>query len=164
MIAIIFFSFHFTCIIRLAWICIKMSQSGRAKGTLPNLSLAETHRKAEAYSLSGLHRQSNTAAKHAILHELHSTMQLRAEKIRLQSKGSSSAPRDTQVAHTSGHAPKKGTDFNVWSIADSSTNPRHSHCITDTGEIHVNASSFFLPKVENVLIIFATLFITHFDT
>ena len=76
-------------------------QSGHAKGGLPNLSLAETHRKADAYSLSSLNQQSNAAAKHAILHELHSTMQLRAEKMRLQSRDSPSAPSGTQVLHAS---------------------------------------------------------------
>ncbi|XP_030850023.1 protein SFI1 homolog [Strongylocentrotus purpuratus] len=71
-----------------------MAQKRNSKTKLPNLSLAEAHRKADQYSLSDLHHQTNAAAKQAILHELHSSMQLRAERIRLHQKGSSDTRYD----------------------------------------------------------------------
>nr|XP_054753926.1 protein SFI1 homolog [Lytechinus pictus] len=73
---------------------MKMTQKRNSKVTLPNLSLAEAHLKADKFSLSDLHRQTNSAAKQAILYELHSSMQLRAERIRLHRKGSSDTHHD----------------------------------------------------------------------
>ncbi|XP_041461216.1 protein SFI1 homolog [Lytechinus variegatus] len=71
-----------------------MTEKRNSKVTLPNLSLAEAHHKADKFSLSDLHRQTNSAAKQAILYELHSSMQLRAERIRLHRKGSSDTHHD----------------------------------------------------------------------
>lgn len=80
-----------------------MAQKRNSKRTLPNLSLAEAHRKADQYSMSDLHHQTNAAAKQAILHELHSSMQLRAERMRLHQKGSSDT-RDDGHEHIVGGA------------------------------------------------------------
>ncbi|XP_072178134.1 protein SFI1 homolog [Diadema setosum] len=70
-----------------------MAEKVPRRGILPSPSLVETHRKADRYALSDLHRQTNAAAKQAILQELHVSMQLRAEKMRLhQRAGSGYAP------------------------------------------------------------------------
>ncbi|XP_071492050.1 protein SFI1 homolog [Diadema antillarum] len=70
-----------------------MAEKTPRRGILPSPSLVETHRKADRYALSDLHRQTNAAAKQAILQELHVSMQLRAEKMRLhQRAGSGYAP------------------------------------------------------------------------